>query len=147
VSRTDVPAAVREVLGDTNGKIVYRLVDDLIEQSRDGSAIRFSPRVAEALGILKRFNYERIYLNPLVKADHHKVARIFSVLFEELLSDLKKGRRDSPVVAFVEDRDASYRDRISAEEIIRDYIAGMTDEYFLHVFKTIYFPSRLPRKF
>jgi dGTPase len=72
IRRSDIPASCRQVLGDTNGTIVYHLVEDLItntlvpaegELSRD--YIGFSPEVSDSLKELKEFNYEYIYMNQL----------------------------------------------------------------------------------
>jgi dGTPase len=143
VSRSDIPPAASRVLGDTNGKIVYALVDDLINNSGSG-AISYSPRVFEALTELKRFNYERIYLNALVKSESSKIRTMYFLVFERLLEDLEERREESLIrERFLSRLDQGYeRGRLPAE-IVRDFIAGLTDSAFLRLFKELFVPEVL----
>ena len=84
IRRSDMPGDAVEVLGDTNGSIVYTLVTDLIQNSHDKPCISFSAEVAAALKRLKGFNYERIYLNPLIKQHTQILKRMFNKLYDSL---------------------------------------------------------------
>jgi len=142
IARSDLPAECVEVLGDTNGKIVYNLVADLIETSRDGDFIAFSSEKAGALMGLKRFNREKIYFNPLIKREGAKIESLFEMIFHRLLEDLQAGREKSPVFAnFLIDMAPAYLTGRSAAEVVRDFIAGMTDEYFLRLAGEILLPK------
>ena len=132
VERRDLPLPVRNRLGDTNGKIVFSLVTDLIDNSRNQPYIAFSPEVSEALAILKRFNYQRIYLNPRLKIQTNKVKNLFELLFSLYLSDLAHERHDSVIfTAFLDGMSKDYLAAHRPAEIVRDFLAGMTDQYFL----------------
>ncbi len=145
IQRSDLPAEVREVLGNTNGTIVYRLVEDLVESSAGRPYVGFSPEVGRALGRLKHFNLHRIYLDRRIKSQHHKIERAFDLLFERYLADLKEGRRASPVFRdFLEHMDPAYQESLSPAAIVRDFIAGMTDDYFLRRYQDEVWPRRLP---
>jgi len=63
IKRKEMPADCRRILGETNGTIVYTLVEDLIAESLEKSSLSFSPEVAQALKRLKNFNQEFIYAN------------------------------------------------------------------------------------
>jgi dGTPase len=52
IKRSDIPAEIKKVLGDTNGTIVYNLVTDIIKQSHGNSFIAFSDEVSHALKAL-----------------------------------------------------------------------------------------------
>ncbi|MFW6011304.1 MAG: deoxyguanosinetriphosphate triphosphohydrolase family protein [Desulfosalsimonas sp.] len=132
ISRKDIPADCSGCLGDTNGKIVYSLVTDVITSSYGKDVVAFSPAVSEALRRLKSFNYERIYSNPLIKRDTPLVEQMFEYLFDRFVEDIRAGNAGSPVYAnFIADMSDGYVDRHSPAEIVRDFIAGMTDQYFL----------------
>lgn len=132
ISRGDIPAACVEALGNSNGSIVYRLVTDLIVGSIDNDRIAFSPGVSEALRHLKRFNYERIYLNPLIKQDKELIDACYRTLFCCYFDDLRRQRLDSPIFReFLEPMAPSYRELSGDAGVVRDFIAGMTDDYFL----------------
>lgn len=135
ISRNDIPETIVKILGNTNGTIVYTLVTDLIRQSAKLQEIAFSPEVSEALYSLKRFNYERIYLNPAIKIHLAGVNDLFHLLFGRCMDDLARGNNASPIFRhFLSDMEESYREKHRDAEIVRDFIAGMTDNYFLEQF-------------
>ncbi|MFZ5563370.1 MAG: phosphohydrolase, partial [Thermodesulfobacteriota bacterium] len=127
-----MPAQSVAVLGDTNGKIVYSLVTDIVTRSMDNDYVAFGREVSDALRELKKFNYERIYMNPKIKSASGAVRDLFSMLFERYCNDLEKGNRSSVIFThFLKDMAPDYVERFSTPEIVRDFIAGMTDNYFL----------------
>jgi dGTPase len=145
IRREELPAGVRKVLGKTNGSIVYRLVQDLIENSRERDLVSFSSEVAAAHAELKSFNYRRIYLHPSIKTEYDKIRAVFHTLFEQYLEDLLRKRVDSPLVTgFLAELDPAYRQGLPPAAVVRNFIAGMTDEYLLRRFKEAICPSRLP---
>jgi dGTPase len=132
IRRTDLPAPSVSHLGNTNGTIVYRLVTDLIKTSLGKPYIAFSPEVSSALIELKKFNYQRIYLNPALKARKKTIGRLFGIMFEKYLHDIQKNHRASPIFSrFLEGMSAEYVQQHCPAEIVRDFISGMTDRYFL----------------
>lgn len=132
ISRHELPEDCRQVLGETNGTIVYTLVEDLVVNSLDRPYAAFSPEVSEALGKLKAFNQEKIYMNEKVKGETSKIKLMFELLFEKYLQDLETGNEESDIHrGFLEGMSAAYREQTPPAEIVRDFIAGMTDEYFL----------------
>lgn len=148
ISREDLPAEATRVLGATNGTIVYRLVADLTAASLGRDQVGFSPAAGQALGALKAFNLERIYLDPRIKTEHPKLERAYDAVFETLLADVRAGREASPIFAeFLNDMSADYRDSLPAAAQVRDYIAALTDEHFLALFKDQTFPRTLPARF
>jgi dGTPase len=132
VQRSDLPVEVTAVLGDSNGTIVYNLVTDIIHCSHTTGHIAFSDRVSNALKQLKQFNLERIYLNPTIKKNAAAIQTLFELLFESYLGDLQQGNERSKIFSgFLADMSEEYIDSHRPAEIVRDFIAGMTDRYFL----------------
>ncbi len=146
ISRHDIPDNCSRILGTTNGTIVYRLVEDLItntfriavqentdtQNDQVGDAIGFSPEVAAGLRELKEFNYERIYLNPAIKKGFDKIMVCYKTLFAEYLDHLNSGKKDSAIfVNFLDPMTPDYLETNGPAAVVRDFIAGMTDDYFL----------------
>ena len=132
VQRSDLPVEVTAVLGDSNGTIVYNLVTDIIHCSHTTGHIAFSDRVSNGLKQLKQFNLERIYLNPTIKKNAAAIQTLFELLFESYLNDLQKGNERSKIfTGFLADMSEEYIESHRPAEIVRDFIAGMTDRYFL----------------
>ena len=134
IKRSDLPAECVERLGDTNGTIVYKLVTDIINSSFQNIYIAFSPEVSEALERLKEFNLEHIYMNPKIKSQADTIKKLFGILFERFLEDIEKENRTSVIyTSFLEDMSQDYIANHKSAEIARDFIAGMTDQYFLRL--------------
>ena len=135
LDRRDIPEAIAGILGTTNGTIVYRLVTDVIQNSHENHFVAFSPLISDALKALKAFNLERIYKNPKIKVHSAAIQQLFSMLFDMRLEDLETNNRSSDIFSgFLADMSDAYIANHSNPEIVRDYIAGMTDRYFLHQF-------------
>ena len=132
IRRSDLPSDSTRIIGDTNGTIVFNLVTDIILNSYQKSYIAFSQEVSEALIRLKAFNLERIYLNPDIKRYTQRIKELFEMLFEQFLEDLRRQRKSSVIFRqFLEDMTAEYIEQHFPAEIVRDFISGMTDQYFL----------------
>jgi dGTPase len=132
IRRGEIPPACVEVLGDTNGSIVYRLVTDLIANGCDNDRLFFSPEVGQALERLKRFNYEKIYLNSVIKRGFEEIRSCYRALFETCLADLTRGRRQPAIFAeYLRRQPAAYMNDSPPAAVVRDFIAGMTDDFFL----------------
>lgn len=132
IRREELPQACTRVLGETNGRIVFTLTSDLVLMSRGRPSVRFSPEVSRALKALKEFNLERIYLNPAVKPYTARIRDLFRLLFSRYLDDLERGREESVLFrGYLHGMDARYAAEHRPAEIVRDFIAGMTDRYFL----------------
>jgi dGTPase len=143
IGRGDLPADCVARLGETNGTIVYRLVTDLIANSGDGcDRIGYSDAVAEALGRLKAFNYERIYTHHRVRQYMDTFRTAYGWLFETALKDLAKGGPGTTAVAdYLEHMAPEYRETHNHAEIARDFISGMTDRFFLEQCPAKYRPQ------
>ncbi|MCU0560535.1 MAG: HD domain-containing protein [Desulfobacterales bacterium] len=132
IRREDLPQASVRLLGDTNGTIVYHLVTDILKTSHEKGYVAFSPEVSEALRRLKQFNLDRIYLNPRMKPQTGAIRELFRRLFAEYLAAISDQRLDSVIFrGFLNGMSPEYVAGHSPAEIVRDFIAGMTDTYFI----------------
>ena len=132
VKRQDIPDMCKKVLGQTNGTIVFNLVTDLISNSLHQPFISFSDKISSALKKLKAFNYKHIYKNPVIKKHLSSIEDIFCFLFEKYLTALEKKNEESIIFTdFLNGMSSGYRDNTLNAEIVRDYISGMTDSYFI----------------
>lgn len=132
IKRSDLPQNSVQILGKTNGTIVFNLVTDVIQTSFQKEYVAFSSAVSDALKLLKKFNLECIYLNPKVKIHSLKLKNLFEFLFEKYTSDIKSHDYTSVIFnRFLNGMSPAYIETHNSAEIVRDFIAGMTDEYFL----------------
>jgi dGTPase len=132
IRRSDLPRKAVGVLGNTNGTIVYNLVTDIILNSYQNPFIAFSPEVSEALIQFKTFNLEYIYLNPKIKQHTNRIKELFELLFDKYLADIRNQQRSSVIFRqFLKDMMPQYLQHHQPAEIVRGFICGMTDQYFL----------------
>ncbi|MGC2434666.1 MAG: HD domain-containing protein [Desulfobaccales bacterium] len=144
VKREELPPEAANRLGRTNGAIVYSLVTDLLRHSFDKNYVGYSPEVGALLKQLKEFNYQRIYNNPRIKEQTSKIEALCQRLFQRFLEDLDQDRRDSQIYReFLAPLDPAYRESHRPAEIVRDFLASMTDAYFLRTSQELFFPQPL----
>ncbi len=133
IRRTDLPHRSVSVLGDTNGTIVFNLVTDIILNSYQKPYVAFSPEVSDALKGLKAFNLDYIYLNPKIKQHTYRIKELFEFLFDKYLADIRQQRKSSVIFRqFLKDMTRDYIRQHQPAEIVKDFISGMTDQYFLN---------------
>lgn len=136
ITREDLPESCVSLLGNTNGTIVHSLVTDLIHaslQKMDSEpVICFSKEIADALQELKTFNYEKIYFAPQSKQHTSTIKKCYKDLFTYYLERLEKNPDSLPPhTDLMTDISPLSVPGYSAPERVRDFIAGMTDNYFL----------------
>ncbi|MBY8988100.1 MAG: HD domain-containing protein [Candidatus Lokiarchaeota archaeon] len=150
IERSDIPKSCRDVLGDTNRKIMKTLIMDLLNTSLHNDEIGYSESIFEAFKELKKFNYDKIYSRrDLYKTRNSKTSYIenltqqFELIFERSLEDLENKTVNAPIfkdhIEYIDDERYSTYYKPNNEQgnlplIVRDYIAGMSDKYFHEVF-------------
>jgi len=149
---TPLPKKCRDTLGDSNREIINTLIYDLLANSDtdDIGYISYSPDVEAALVALRTFSRIHIYENKKLTSEREKVRQMYSTLFTTYLKDLEKNSRDA--VIFMDFIDTSWISRTYLQsatraELVRDFIAGMTDRYFAKRYEECVIPRRVEGKF
>jgi dGTPase len=133
-------------IGNKNAEIINNLVVNIIENSYGKPYIKLDGKHFEALSALKQENYSKIYLSDTVKKEFDaKIRPMMCELYEKLLSDLNSGIKDSPIFTQHIDyvNEAHYARKIAYEatepnQIVVDYIASMTDDYFIDLHRYLF---------
>lgn len=145
IKRDDLPKNITQVLGNNNRDIINTLVSDLIEtSSKENDKICYSKKINKAIITLKEgFNYKKIYFNKKTKRESEKNKELYNLLFKTLLNDLKQKNSKSDIFTnWANIIDAKYINKCSHPEIVRDFIASLTDDYFISLFEKLFFPKR-----
>lgn len=141
ITRDDIPQECTEILGNTNGNIVYNLVTDLIENSdieNNSPSIGFSPEISDVLLKLKQFNYKKIYLAPETKTQTPQIEACYSALFTHYLQCLRDKTSNLPEnIDLMQNVLIKPNSNYSNEERVRDFMAGMTDNFFVQQARSI----------
>lgn len=141
IKRKSVPRAIKRVLGESNDKIINTLVMDLIANSHNKPFLEFSSDIFKALKDLRQFNYQEIYLNPVIKTQSNKVENMFLRLFDKYYNDLTDKVKDSFVYRYYSRMSPHYRSVTDKRRVVIDFIAGMTDDFFNDQFKAVFVPK------
>jgi dGTPase len=151
-STTPLPQECRNSLGDSNREIINTLIYDLLENSDTENIgyISYSPEVEASLIALRTFSRIHIYENIKLTSEREKVRQMYTTLFVTYLEDLEKNTRDA--VIFTDFIDTSWINRnyfqsATCAELVRDFIAGMTDRYFAKRYEECVIPRRVEGKF
>ena len=149
---TEIPEKCQEIFGADNRAIIDTLIHDLLENSDADSDcfISYSRDVECALALLRAFSRDHIYNNPRLTAEREKIRAMYRILFSTYLSDIEKDRRSSKIFTdFIEAPwvNQDYLNSTSPAGLARDFIAGMTDRYFLKRFEERVIPHRIEGTF
>ena len=129
----DIPKQYREILGNTTRVRLDTMIHNVIINSMDQPEIRMSPEVGEATMALRAFMFENVYKNPVAKGEEEKAINMVTNLYEyyrrhiHLLPD--------QFLIMLEEED------VMPEQIVCDYIAGMTDTYAIKKFEEYFIPE------
>ncbi|MBE5902569.1 MAG: deoxyguanosinetriphosphate triphosphohydrolase [Lachnospiraceae bacterium] len=133
LSESDIPASIKDVLGNTTTKRLDTLIHDIIIQSMGKNDIIMSPDVELAMKELRGFMFERVYMNKTAKAEEVKAKRLLEFLFEHYMDNFD--RLPEKFRRFHEE------DGDSKQRVICDYISGMTDEFAYNLFEDYFLPK------
>jgi dGTPase len=125
-----IPKDIKDVLGTTNSDIMDNLIIDIIENSYNKGYITMSDRVFNALNLLMEFNLKEIYLKANSKDNLKTYNDIFYKLFDIYLSALNNTKKSNNIFnVYLKNMDKEYIQNNSKEQIIIDYMSGMTDRF------------------
>ncbi len=136
IKREDIPSDICSVLGTTNAQIINTIVKDIINNSMGKPYIKMSPSIYKALFKLKKFNYEHIYKYSLTSQEMAYYTEGMNKLFKQYLDDIEKNNNNSAIYKiFLSQQNSIYLEHTSSKRKVIDFIAGMTDEFFIREIK------------
>ena len=132
IKREDIPVHIVDVLGSTNKEIVNTIILDIIKNSMNKPFIKMSDSVYNALLDLKKFNYDNIYKNSLSLEDKEYYTGEMNKLFDRYFNDIVNKNYESIIYrVFLNSQCEEYLLNTSDKRKVIDFIAGMTDEFFI----------------
>lgn len=132
-------------IGVYNAQIINNLIVNIVENSYGKPYIKMDQEHFDALRKAKADNYSLIYKQESVGEAYNTVKPMMAELYEKLLEDLIKVNKSSPIFTHHIDyvNKAHYAREIPYEEnepnqIVVDYIASMTDDYFVDLYSHLF---------
>lgn len=135
-------------IGVTNAEMINNLSVNVIENSYGKDYILMDNQYYEDIKLAKKENYEKIYFNEELNNKYDNIIEpMFWQIYDRLLDDLKNDRKDSVIfrhhLNFVRDNEKYYDDEFTYQngehnQIVVDYLASMTDDYFIDLYKYLF---------
>jgi dGTPase len=126
----DLPREPIAALGATGAQRIDTLVHDVVEQSaRAGDDIVQGEEAGAAMAALRNFMFEHVYLGPAARAEHGKIHRVLTTLFDHYVDHPEQ------IPPLLPAGEADLADRVT------DYLAGMTDRYCIRRFEDLTVPD------
>lgn len=132
LSEDMLPADCTDVLGHSVRERLNCLIHDIIEHSMDKPDIVMSPDVEQAMKDLRKFMFKSVYLNSKSKSEDGKAKAMLRQLFAYYMEHLNELPEEYRMLQ--ETRGDS------AERVVCDYIAGMTDGYAIDTYERLFVP-------
>lgn len=129
----DIPCEYRKILGTSTRIRLDTMVHDVIIHSMDKPEIQMSPEVMAATMGLRKFMYENVYMNSAAKREEEKAIHMVTRLYEYYIRHLEL--LPEQFLKMMEEG------RACREQIVCDYIAGMTDTYAVKKFEKYFIPE------
>lgn len=137
ISKEELPSDIVKVLGSNNSEIVDTIVKDIIKNSFGKPYIRLSDKVYASIVGLKKYNYEHIYSKAYTKEEFSKFEKMFNELYNSYLKALENNDTENSIFKrFLNNQNDKYKSE-NPKRIVIDYIAGMTDEYFVKEYNNL----------
>lgn len=135
INKDELPKDCMEVLGDSHGKRINTMIVDLITNNHGKNQLIMSPLVGEMTNKLREYMFEKVYLNKNAKTEDDKAEYIIQVLYEYYMKNIDKLPKAHLDIYRNIDLDHE------KEDIICDYIAGMTDRYIVNLYMDLFVPK------
>lgn len=134
------------VIGTFNAEMINNLTVNVIENSVQKDYLKLDEEHFNALQNAKKENYEKIYRSPYIKNKLNEVLTpMMESLYEKLLNDLENKNLSSPIfthhINYINKqyyKRSDVYEETSKNQIVVDYIASMTDDYFIDLYNYLF---------
>lgn len=129
----EIPKKYTDCLGHSSNERLDKIIHDIVNCSEEKNDIFMSANIEEAFYGLREYMFEQVYTNVLVKEEEAKAEYMIIQLFEYYRKHIEQLPEE--FIAVLNQTDTQ------TEQVICDYIAGMTDHYAIECFKTLMIPT------
>ena len=143
-------------IGASNAEIINNMIVNIIENSYGKPYLQMDKKYFEAFSMLKKENQDMIYYND--KLDYvydNQIKPMMTELYDVMLKDVKEHNTKSFIyrhhINYINNATRYYSKKDYADneanDIVVDYIASMTDDYFIDLHRYIYPDSKYDVKY
>ena len=127
-----LPAHLQKLFGSGHSDRISTMVRDLVEQTMasGGERLTLSPKILTGITELRAFLYDNVYENYKVHGDFIKAKKVMRELYDYFMAN------DDHWEKVID-----YEEGTAREQMVCDFIAGMTDRYALELYEQIFLPK------
>lgn len=133
LKESDIPSEYTYVLGNSTKERLNTMISDIVVNSLGKNDIVMSEPVHKAMTDLRKFMFESLYLNPTAKSEEAKADKLITELYRYYVANTDK--LPDTYKRFITEFDER------PEQVVCDYIAGMSDQYSISKFQEIFVPK------
>lgn len=133
LKESDIPSEYTDVLGNSTKERLNTMISDIIMNSIGKNDLVMSEPVRKAMTELRKFMFESLYLNPTAKSEEAKADKLITELYRYYVANTDK--LPETYKRFITEFDER------PEQVVCDYIAGMSDQYSISKFQEIFVPK------
>ena len=128
----ELPQKCIELLGTTSSARINKLITDIVHTSKDRSYIGMSEEVEMSFYQVREFLFRNVYIGSQAKEQEEKAKRVVKELYTYYMEKPEKLTQIYSEKIVGEDK---------LQEIVCDYIAGMTDRYAVSKYCELFMPT------
>lgn len=133
LKESDIPSEYTDVLGNSTKERLNTMISDIIMNSIGKNDLVMSEPVRKEMTELRKFMFESLYLNPTAKSEEAKADKLITELYRYYVANTDK--LPDTYKRFITEFDER------PEQVVCDYIAGMSDQYSISKFQEIFVPK------
>lgn len=123
ISEEDLPLECQKYFTSEARKRLSKMINDIISNSVNSQKIAMSEECWGYTTLLREWMFKNVYVDSPAKLEEKKTARIVCELFKYYVDFLENKVPEDKI-----------------EQIVVDYISGMTDQYAIEKFKELFIP-------
>lgn len=131
ITEENIPKECVMILGSRSSKRINNMIVNIINNSKDRNVIHMSEEFQQATDELREYMFKNVYFNSVAKKDEVKAKNIIMELYNYIINYEKLLPEES--VKMLKSYDIN--------QVVCDYIAGMTDRYAVKKFHEIFIPE------
>ena len=132
LSEDALPVSCTAVLGHSTRDRIDKMIHNVVEHTLDSPRVQMSEEFWTSLMELRKYMFDTLYTNPVVKKEEEKATDIIQFLYNYYMENSESLPGEfTGMIAAGED----------VSTVVCDYIAGMTDNYAVEVFQKLFIPS------
>jgi dGTPase len=131
INKEDLPEDSISILGQTHSKRIDTMVRDIIKTSWEKGEIRRKPEVKHATCNLRDYLFANVYIGSRPKEEEKKGQRLLKYLYKYYINHIN----EIPYQFKLKEENTD------KEQIVIDYIAGMSDRYAINKGKELFIPT------